>query len=103
MNPRIAIRLDQLGTDLRIAAYVYSASGSIDKLVSRFDLIQDAPIIVGSLGDLRVVDAIRGFRAIQPGISITFTAEPEAINALEHSMPGRYMRVATAAADAIAA
>jgi hypothetical protein len=100
MNPSINIVMDMLGSDIRIAAYVYAANGSV---VSRFDLIQEAPIVVGSIGDLRIQDAIRGFRALDPGLQISFSPDAEAINALEHNMPGRFERIASVAADAIAA
>jgi hypothetical protein len=87
MNPRIDIRLDTffVSGNLRLAAYVYNDKGNVS---ARFDLIEDSPVIVASLGDLRLADALAGFRAINPDIEINFLLDAAAVNALEKAGGG---------------
>jgi len=102
-NPRIVFRLEVLlnSNSIRIAAYTYDATGEV---AGRFDLIESSPVIVGALGDLRVANAISGFRALNPGVAIEFLPDAEAINALERAGNGKgYERIAEAFATGKAA
>jgi hypothetical protein len=78
--------------DMRLKIYVWDATGR--NIISALEVYEENETIMGTLGPLRVRDALNLIFSLHPGAEVEFHISPEARNALDRK--GRLKKIEAA-------